>query len=390
MKNFARPLAAAAFSLLALSPVMAEEPIKIGFMATYSGAMSALGQDQYDAFMMAVEERGGKLGGHAVKILKEDDQFKPDVANQIVSKLIDHDNVPIITGFTGSNIIMAVAKKITDKKVFLISLNPGPSPLAGVNCSPYQFVVSFQQDSIAEVMGKYATDKKYKRMVLLAPNFQAGKDLIEGFKRYYKGEVVDEIYTPLNQLDFSAELTQIQENKPDAVYAFYPGALGINFVRQYQQAGLLKTLPLLSSGVIDGTSLPALKDTALGSFAGSEWGPDLDNPANKKFVDQFEKKYGRIPSVYAAQGYDGALLIDSALARVNGNVSNQPALAAALKAADFNSVRGKFKFNNNNFPIQDYFILETVKDAKGRVNLHRVATPLTDLQDAYHAQCAAR
>jgi branched-chain amino acid transport system substrate-binding protein len=379
----------AALGALALAlPALAQEPIKIGFMATFSGPIGALGQDQYDGFMLAVEERGGKLGGAPVKILKEDDQFKPDIGAQIVAKLIEREKVPIITGITGSNVVMAVAKSVTDRKVFLLSTNSGPSPLAGANCSPYQYVVSFQGEDIAEVVGKYATDKRYKRVVLMAPNYQGGKDLLAGFKRAYKGQIADEIYTPLNQLDFSTELTQLASAGADAVFAFYPGAMGINFVRQYQQAGLLKTLPMLSTGIIDGTSLPALKTAALGAMLGMSWGPDLDNPANRKFVAQFQKKYGRIPSNLAAQGYDGALLLDSAIAKVKGNVADKTAFGAAMKAADFQSVRGKFRFNNNNFPIQDMHIFEVANDAKGRVSMRRTATPLPDHKDAYHTQCA--
>lgn len=390
LKNFIKLVASTAFSILAMAPVAAQEAIKIGFMATFSGPIGALGQDQYDGFMLAVDERGGKLGSVPVKVLKEDDQFKPDIGAQIVTKLIEREKVPIITGITASNVLMAVAKSVTDKKVFLLSTNSGPSPLAGANCSPYQYVVSFQGEDIAEVVGKYAVDKGYKRVVLMAPNYQGGKDLLAGFKRAYSGQIADEIYTPLSQLDFSTELTQVAAAKVDAVFAFYPGAMGINFVRQYQQAGLLKTLPLLSSGIIDGTSLPALKTAALGAMLGMEWGPDLDNASNKKFVDQFERKYGRMPSNLAAQGYDGALLLDSAIAKVKGNVADKPAFAAALKAADFKSVRGNFRFNNNNFPIQDLHIFEAANDAKGRVSMRKVATPLVDHQDAYHTQCVMR
>ncbi|MES2258092.1 MAG: ABC transporter substrate-binding protein [Pseudomonadota bacterium] len=390
MKKIASALAAFGAVALAAPAAAAQEPIKIGFMATFSGPIGALGQDQYDGFMLAVDERGGKLGGAPVKILKEDDQFKPDIGAQIVAKLIEREKVPIITGITGSNVVMAVAKSITDRKVFLLSTNSGPSPLAGAACSPYQYVVSFQGEDIAEVVGKYATDKSYKKIVLMAPNYQGGKDLMAGFKRAYKGQVVDEVYTPLNQLDFSTELTQLAAAKADAVFAFYPGAMGINFVRQYQQAGLLKTLPMLSTGIIDGTSLPALKGAALGAMLGMSWGPDLDNASNKKFVEQFERKYGRIPSNLAAQGYDGALLLDSAIAKVKGNMTDKAAFGAAMKAAEFSSVRGKFKFNNNNFPIQDMHIFEAANDAKGRVSMRKVATPLPDHQDAYHTQCALR
>jgi branched-chain amino acid transport system substrate-binding protein len=365
----------------------APAPLKIGFLATFSGPIAMLGQDQYDGFMLALEQRGGKLGGVPVQVLKEDDQLKPDVAAQAVQKLIEKEGVPIITGITGSNIIMAVAKPIADKNVFLLSTNSGPSPLAGARCAPYQFVVSWQGDFIAEVVGKYATDKGYKKVMLIAPNYLAGKDTLAGFKRHYKGAVADEIYTPLTQVDYSAEIAQIQAVQPDAVYAFMPGGMGINFVRQYQQAGLLKKLPLLSSGVVDGTTLPALREAALGITGGAFWGPDFDNPQSKQFVAAFEKKYNRIPSTFAAQAYDGALLLDSALAKTKGNVADKPAFAAAMHAADFKSVRGNFKFGPNNFPIIDMHMFEAAKDAKGRVSLKTIATPLKDHADVYAAQC---
>ena len=382
----AQKLLALAFAGAA-AVVSAQTPLKIGFMAELSGPQGALGQDQYDAFMLVVDRNGGKLGGVPVQVIKEDSQLKPEVATQIVDKLIDKDKVPIITGITFSNVMMAVHKKITEKEVFLIGSNAGPAPIAGAQCSPYGFVVSWQNDNQAEVVGKYATDKGYKRVIGMAPNYQAGKDFIAGFKRFYKGEVIDEIYTPLNQPDFSAELAQVASKNPDAVYVFYPGGLGVNFVRQYKQAGLLGKIPLLSSSTTDGSTLPAQKDDALGVISGTFWGPDFNNPANQKFVDEFEKKYNRIPSQYAAQSYDAALLLDSAIAKVKGNVADKPAFTAALKAADFKSLRGNFKFNNNNFPIQDMYVFEVAKDAKGRVNLKTIASPLKDHQDAYHTQC---
>jgi branched-chain amino acid transport system substrate-binding protein len=374
----------------ATAVALAQTPLKIGFMAELSGPQGALGQDQYDAFMLVVDRNGGKLGGVPVQILKEDSQLKPEVATQIVDKLIDKDKVPIITGVTFSNVMMAVHKKITEKEVFLIGSNAGPAPIAGAQCSPYGFIVSWQNDNQAEVVGKYATDKGYKRVIGMAPNYQAGKDFIAGFKRFYKGEIIDEIYTPLNQPDFSAELAQVASKNPDAVYVFYPGGLGVNFVRQYKQAGLLGKIPLLSSSTTDGSTLPAQKDDALGVISGTFWGPDFNNPVNQKFVDEFEKKYNRIPSQYAAQSYDAALLLDSAIAKVKGNVADKPAFMAALKAADFKSLRGSFKFNNNNFPIQDMYVFEVAKDAKGRVSLKTLTAPLKDHQDAYHAQCTLK
>ena len=372
--------------VLASGAALAQSPIKIGYIGTFSGPLSPLGQDMYDGFMLGVEQNAGKLGGAPVQVLKQDDQFKPDVALQIVNRLIEKDNVPIIAGIAASNVMMAVHKPITDKEVFLIGSNAGPSPLAGAQCSPYQFIASWQNDSWAEAAGKYANDKGYKRMVLVASNYQAGKDAVNGFKKFYKGTIVDEIYPSTTQPDFSAEMTQIGSQKPDAVFAFIPAG-SINFMRQYQLAGLIKTVPLLTVGMADALSLGALKDSALGLQSVHFWAPDTDNPVSRQFVEAFEKKYDRIPSNYAAQGYDSALLLDAAIGRVKGNVADKKAFMAALKQGSTRSVRGTLRFNNNNFPINDWYAFEVAKDAKGRVSLKTVATPLKDYQDSYHAQC---
>jgi len=391
MHGSARWLGVIALVFGALMPTaLAQTPIKIGFVGEFTGPQGAVGQDQYDAFMLLVERNGGKLGGVPVQILKEDSQLKPEVANQVVRRLLDKENVQIITGISFSNIMMAVHKMITEKEVFLIGSNAGPSPMAGAQCSPYQFITSWQGDQAAEVIGKYATDKGYKRVVALAPNYQAGKDIISGFKRFYKQPLAEEIYTSLTQMDFSAELTQVASLKPDVVFAFFPGGLGINFAKQYQQAGLMKSTPLLSTFVVDATTLPAIGDAALGMVSGSAWSPDTPNAANKEFVESFEKRYSRIPSNYAAQSYDAASLLDSAIGKVKGNVADKRAFMAALSAADFKSVRGNFKFANNHFPIQDWHVLEVVKDAKGRVSLKTVATPLKSQSDAYHDQCTLK
>lgn len=377
-----------ASAVLMASPALkAQEPLKIGFMAELSGPQGVLGQDQYDAFMLVVQRNGGKLGGVPVEVIREDTQLKPEVAVLLAQKLIEKEKVSIVTGVTFSNIMMAVHKPITDKGVFLIGSNAGPAPIAGAQCSPYQFIVSWQNDMQSEVVGKHATDKGYKRIVALAPNYQAGKDYVSGFKRFYKSELAGEIYTPLNQQDFAAEISQIAASKPDAVFVFYPGALGINFVRQYQQAGLIGKIPLLSTGTTDGSTLPAIREAALGAISGSFWGPDFDNAESRRFVDEFEKRYKRIPSQYAAQSYDAAQLLDAAITKVRGNVADKPAFMAALKAAEFKSVRGSFKFNNNNFPIQDMSVLEVAKDARGRVSLKTLSFPLRDHKDAYHQLC---
>lgn len=381
LKPLAVALVAAALSSAALADV------KIGFMATLSGSAAALGQDMYDGFALALEMHGGKLGGQKIDLIKEDDQLKPDVGVQIVQKFIEKDKVDLVAGVTFSNVMMAIAKPLADADMTFVGSNAGPAPLAGKQCNKGFFFASWQNDEQAEVMGAYANDKGYKKAYLLAPNYQSGRDQIAGFKRLYKGAVAGEVYTQLNQPDYSAELAQLQAAAPDVVYVFYPGGMGVNFIKQYRQAGLLGKIPLVSASTVDGTTLPALKDIALGAVTGTFWGPDFDNATSKAFVAAFEKKYNRIPSQYAAQAYDSALLIDSALKKTGGKTSDKAAFRNALRAADYASLRGPFKFDVNGFPIQDFHVFQVAKDSAGRVSLKTIATPLKAHRDAYVGEC---
>lgn len=365
----------------------ASAQFKVGFMATLSGPAAALGQDMYDGFMLGLEHSGGKFGGVEVEVIREDDQLKPDLAVQTVNRFIERDQVDVVAGVTFSNVMMAIAKPLADSNTIFMGTNAGPAPLAGERCAPNFFFVSYQNDQQAEGVGKYATDKGFKNVYLMAPNYQAGKDAVGGFKRYYKGAVAGEVYTRVNQPDYSAEIAQLQAANPDAVYVFYPGGMGINFIKQFRQAGLLDKIPLLSVSSFDGSTLPALKETALGAISGSFWGADFDNAVNQKFVTAFEAKYGRIPSQYAAQSYDGALLLNSAIKKIGGQYKDKNALMAALRAAEFDSVRGDFKFNKNGFPIHDMYVFEVAPDAKGRVSHKTLQKTLPAHPDSYVGQC---
>jgi len=361
--------------------------IKIGFIATMSGPAAALGQDMYDGFMLGIDQLKGKLGGVNVVVIKEDDQLKPDLGVQAVNKLIERDKVDIVAGVTFSNVMMAIAKPMADANVIFVGSNAGPAPLAGARCNSQFFFTAWQNNQQAESVGKYATDKGYKNVYVMAPNYQAGKDAITGFKSQFKGGVAGEVYTTVNQPDYSAEIAQLQAANPDAVYVFYPGGMGINFIKQFRQAGLLGKIPLMSVSTADGSTLPALKETALGVISGTFWGPDFNNETSKNFVAAFEKKYGRIPSQYAAQSYDSALLIDSALKKTGGNVTDKKAFADALRAAEFKSLRGNLKFNKNGFPIQDMYVFEVAKDSQGRVSLKTLNKTLSNHPDSFIGQC---
>jgi len=359
-------------------------------MTTLSGPGAALGQDQYDAFMLAVEQRNGKLGDSEIRIFKEDDQQKPDVAVQIAQKLIEKEKVNLITGVVYSNVMMAIHKPIANAGIFLIGANAGPTPMAGAQCSPYFFSTSWNNDQLHEAGGRLATDLGYKKIYLMAPNYQGGKDAVSGFKRYYKGTILDEFYTQVNQPDYSVEIAQMQAAKPDAVYVFYPGGMGINFVKQYNQAGLLGKLPLLSVSTVDGTTLPALKDIAIGVITSSSYSPDIKNSQNEIFVDAFLKKYGRLPSMYAAQSWDAAMLLDSAIRKVKGKVGDKEAFRAALKQADFKSVRGPFRYNNNQFPVANFYRVDVVKGKNGQAEFSTKGVILENHQDGYASQCSMK
>ena len=381
-------LGIAAFALA--TQAGAQEKLKIGILTTLSGPAAALGTQQRNGFQLAVKTLGGKLGGREVEVLVQDDELKPDVAVGKAKAFVERDKVDFVVGPIFSNILIAMMKPVTDGGAFLISPNAGTSNFAGKDCNPNLFVTSYQNDQVHEVLGKYAQDSGIKKAFIMAPNYQAGKDSLAGFKRYFKGEVVDEIYVPLNQLDYSAELSKIAAASPDAIFVFLPGGMGVNFVKQFRQAGLADKIKFLSAFTVDESTLPAQQDAALGFFGGANWAPNLDNPQNKTFVDAYLKEYNAVPGSYAFQAYDAALLIDSALKATGGKTDNKDALRAAMAKADFASLRGKFKYNTNHYPIQDFYLVKVAKRDDGKYQTEIVQKVFTDYADPHVKDCAMK
>ncbi len=380
-------------SALAFSgPALSADKVKVGFVSTLSGPSAALGVDIRDGFMLAVKLAGGKLGGLPAEVIIGDDQFKPDVARQLFEKNIKRDRVDFMTGVVFSNIMLAAASEAFDSKTFYVSPNAAPSPLAGKDCNPYFFAVSWPNDAYHEAAGQHATNRGYSSVYLLAPNYQAGKDSLAGFKRYFKGKVTAEVYTKLGQLDYSAELAEIRAARPQALYVFLPGGMGINFVKQFVAAGLSKDITLLVPGFgSDQDIIRPVGDAMLGIFDTAHWALDLPNEANRRFVAEFEKEYKRLPSVFASQGYDAALLISAAVRDVKGKIEDKEALRRALKAARFDSTRGEFKFNTNQFPIQNYYLRVVGKDASGRLVNKTLGEPIfRNHGDAYVQDCGMK
>jgi branched-chain amino acid transport system substrate-binding protein len=391
--NLKHPIIASALALgLSVASVTAAQAqVRVGLFATLTGPSAEVGRDQVDGFSLALEQLGGKLGGVPAVLIKEDDQQKPEVALSALSKLLEKDKVDVVVGLTFANVLMALQGKIAGTDVPFIGTVAGPSVVAGAQCKPNLFVTSWQSDVPAEAVGKYLTDKGIKRISTLTPNFVGGKDKIAGLKRFYKGEIVDEIYTPLNQLDFSAELTRLSSAKPDAVFAFYPGGLGVSFVRQYQQAGLMGKIPLYTTNTIEGTGIDAMGAAAVGAIVGDTWSPGSPSAESRQFVSAFEKKYGRTPSAYAAFSYDAALLLDAAVKSLKGEVADRKALTKAISTAQFKSVRGPFRFGSNNFPVQNYHVFQVVKGPTGKSEFKLIEEDVLKSQvDAYAAQCAIK
>ncbi|MBT2304061.1 ABC transporter substrate-binding protein [Variovorax paradoxus] len=364
--------------------------VKVGFLGTLTGPSGDTGRDQLDGFTLALEQLGGKLGGVPATVVKEDDQQKAEVALSAVGKLIERDKVDVITGLSFANVLVALQAKIAATDVPFVGSVAGPSVLAGAQCKPNLFVTSWQSDAPAEVVGKYLSDKGTKRISTLTPNFVGGRDKVAGLKRFYKGEIVEEMYTPLNQLDFSAELTKIAAAKPEAVYAFYPGGLGVTFVRQYQQSGLLGKIPLYTSNTIEGAGLDAMGAAAVGAVVGDTWTTGQPGEETRRFVEAYRKKYNRPPSPYAAFSYDAAMLLDAAIRSLDGKVGDRKALTKAIAGASFKSLRGPFRFGANNFPVQSYHIYQVASTA-GKPELKLLQTDvLKSHADAYISQCPLR
>ncbi len=392
MKKTALALAAAA-ALLA-SPSFAADKVKIGFVTTVTTPAGVIGRDMVDAVNLAMQDIGGKMGGLEVELIIEDDGFKPETGKQKTDKLVKQDDVHFVAGFIWSHVLLASRKSALDGGKFLISSNAGPSQIAGKLCHENFFSTSWQNDQTPMAMGEVLNRQGVKSLYVMAPNYAAGKNMVSGVERTFKGEILGKDMTKWGkdaQLDFSAELAKAKASGADGIFVFYPGKAGGAFIKQYQQAGLQGEIALYTVFTVDSIALPNLQKAGMSGVLGSLntqfWGPDLDTPQNKQFVSGFKKAYGRYPSFYAAQSYDTIFLIKSAVEAVGGNMDDMDGMRAAMMKADFPSVRGPFRYGNNHFPIQNFYLRKVVEDADGVWTTTVVDTVLKDHQDVYAAEC---
>lgn len=392
LNGFSR-LAMVAAMMAAPAQLLAED-VKIGFVTTLTTGAAVIGNDMKNAVDLAMDHLGGMAGETKLEVIYGDDQFAPDAGKQVTDKLVKQDNVDFVAGYIWSHVLLASRKSVLDAGKFLISANAGPSQIAGKLCDPHFFSTSWQNDQTPMAMGEVLNRQGVKSLYIMAPNYAAGKDMAAGVERVFEGEIKGKDLTKWGadaQLDFSAELAKAKASGADGLFVFYPGAAGGAFIKQYHQAGLKDVLPLYSVFTVDGLSLPKLQEAdfsgVLGSKTTNQWDPSLDNEANKKFVSDFKAKYGGYPSFYAAQSYDAIMLIASAVEAVGGDMSDPDAVQAALKSADFASVRGDFSFGSNNMPVQDFFLREVVVDADGTWTTKVVETVYEDHVDSYAAEC---
>ena len=382
MKIFS--MAAAATAMMMAGAVQADT-VKVGYMTTLSGSGGIIGKQMQNAVNLAMEHTGGTLGGMDAEVIFADDQRKPDVAKQLANRLVKSDRVDVIAGVIWSNLLMAIHKPVTRSGTLLIGSNAGPSPLAGKDCHKNFVSMSWQNDQTPEGMGKYMQDAGVTSVYLVAPNYQAGKDMMSGFKRHYKGEVVAEVYTKLGQSDFQAELSTLRASRPEATFVFQPGGMGINFVKQWHQAGMEQVSKLYTVFTVDNLSLPALKETALGVVSTQTWSPDLDNEINRRFVADYKAKFGGYPSFYAAQAYDTMMAIDHAIAKAGS--SDTEAMRAVLAEGGIPTTRGPLAMNSNQFPIQNVYLREAVLDADSMATTRITGTVFENHADAYAKDC---
>ncbi len=376
-------------------PGMAQaDTVKIGFVTTLTTPAGVIGEDMKNSVMLALEHIDNKMGKLDVDLIMEDDGFKPDIGKQKTDKLVKQDDVDFVAGYIWSHVLLASMNSVVKANKFLISANAGPSQIAGKRCHANFFSTSWQNDQTPMALGEYLNQKGVKSLYIMAPNYAAGKDMAAGVESIFKGEIKGKDLTKWGadaQLDFSAELAKAKASGAEALYVFYPGKAGGAFIKQYQQAGLQGEMPLYTAFTVDSIALPKLQKAGLKGVLGTkmtqEWSPDMDNPANRRFVSDYLKRHGKYPAFYGAQAYDAIMLIKSAVEAVGGNLKDKDAIRKALKAADFDSVRGRYTYGNNHMPIQNFYLREVVEDSEGRWTTKIVKTVYENHQDPHASKC---
>ena len=379
---------ASLFVLFQACHVQAQNKIKVGFISAQSGPLNVLGLEQKRGVEIALDHLGGKFGSYPFEIVAADSKGNPSATVQEISRLIDKEKVDVIVGLSASNELVAGVKPISDAKVFFIGMNGGVAVNAGEQCSPYYFNAAFQNAQLTTGMGAFMSKQGVKKLYLIGADFEAGYEHTNAAKTGFKGEIVAQQFTPLTQLDFAADIAKIRASGADGVFAFYPGGLGIAFMRQWAQAGLVGKIPVFSNiALTEPTAFQAQGKSVLGTYVSTVYFAGIDNPTNKQFVQDFKAKFGRDPASYAGLAYDAMMLLDSAVKEVKGNIKDEKAFRAALKKADFQSVRGSFAFSSNNHPIINTYLTMVDERSDGSLYLKPTAIIAEKSPDDFVKKC---
>ncbi|MBC7953081.1 MAG: ABC transporter substrate-binding protein [Rhodospirillaceae bacterium] len=365
--------------------------IVVGVVATLTGPGALAGQDLVDGFNLALKQLGGRFSNQEVRVVLADDKGSPDIARQQVKRLMDRERLDMVLTGVSAPSLATIIKPLVDARLFVLNLDQSPPALSGAECSQFLFSLAAPVDGLHEAMGQYLAAEHIRRVVVVGPQTGVTNDAVAALKRTFPGEVVAVLSPHPGAATFAPELDHIKQLKPDAIYSLLTGGMGGGFVRAWGASPLKGEIPLFPLWpAVERQMLPAMADAAQDMISIGTWGNDLDSIPNRRLNADFEMEFGRPPSTWAAQGYDAAFLVDSALKATNGKTSNEDALRTALRRADFISARGSFKFNTNQFPVLNYYLRKVSRDAKGRPTHEMRGVVLKEWRDRQAHSCPMR
>jgi len=342
--------------------------LKVGLMLPATGTFAALGTAIENGFKLYVDQNGGKLGGREIQYFKVDDESDPAKATDNINKLIKRDNVDVVVGTVHSGVALAMARAVRDGKTMLIVPNAGADEITGALCAPHIIRSSFSNWQPGYAAGVMATQKGYKRAMTITWGYAAGNETVKGFSEAFEkggGKIMKNLTLPFPNVEFQALLTEIAAQKPDVVFAFFAGGGAVKFVKDYDAAGLKKTIPLMGSGFLTDGTLDAQGESAQGLLTSLHYADGLNTPRDNAFRNKYAVTYKMQPDVYAVQGYDAAQILAAGLNAVKGDFSKRDAMVAAIRKTTIDSPRGKYTLSAAHNPVQDFY----VREAKGRENV---------------------
>ena len=343
--------------------------VRVGLMLPYTGTFAQLGVAIENGVRMAIDEKGGKLGGREIEWFKVDDESEPAKGVENANKLVQRDKVDVLIGTVHSGVQMGIQKVVRDSGTLCLIPNAGVHAATRALCAPNVFRTSFTNSQPTLALGKVMVDKGHKKAVWITWKYAAGDEAFEGFRDSYTkagGTIIKELGLPFPNVEFQALLTEIASLRPDAVACFFAGGGAAKFIKDYAAAGLKGKIPLYGSGFLTEGVLEAAGPAADGIITTMHYSDSLDTPRNKQFRLDYVKAFRSQPDVYAVQGYDTGLLLIQGANAVKGDLSAKPALYKAMEGATIDSPRGKWTMSKAHNPVQDIY-LRVVENKENKV-----------------------